>query len=454
MIRPFGLFAWRPVRGEVWPVVWSIVVTAGSLIVVLALGLTGQPLLIGVALVLLGGIMMLSALGLERTATSLIVGGVVAAPMTSVVLPGASFVTVADLLFVIGFGLLAPTLLGRPLTVSTPFAVGASSLVVLGFVSALLSPMLLASLNIHIRVVLAMVALPLLFVWWAPGRRTLIALAAAYLLGVTLSLLYGLANGADPLTGRYIGLSEQPTAFGYASLFGISLIPFLWDTVRPSLRFLLVGGIGACLMTTWLAGSRTSLAVILLMAAVYPVAVRSWRLMALVSFGAIIAIANLDRILGAEGGNALSRLIGGAGSRGSDEARTEGLRNGIATFREHPVLGAGWSFDIILAHNIYVQVAAALGVVGLIAFLAYLWGTVRPLRVLERPYNRLAYPALVYVISGPITPNVGSRYVSVTLAFGLAAAALARRTGEIGSSDDHVLSSMPSAAMTTPHSGR
>ena len=62
------------------------------------------------------------------------------------------------------------------------------------------------------------------------------------------------------------------------------------------------------------------------------------------------------------------------------------------------------------------QVLAGLGVVGLVAFLFVLWSMVAPIFSGPRPYRLLAYPALAYIIAGPITPNLGSRYVGILLA--------------------------------------
>jgi hypothetical protein len=69
-----------------------------------------------------------------------------------------------------------------------------------------------------------------------------------------------------------------------------------------------------------------------------------------------------------------------------------------------------------------MQIAAGIGLLGLLAFLLVLWSFVTQLYRGAHPYHLLAWPAMAYIIAGPITPNLGSRYVGVLLALALAAA--------------------------------
>jgi O-antigen ligase len=342
--------------------------------------------------------------------------GMVAAPLTSVVVPGASFVTASDLLFVIGFVLLLPSLFTQHLRVPWQFALGASVMFVVGFGTSLFNEVPIGSLSLMVRVFAATLIFPLLFVWWAPRGRTLFCLAAGYVVGVLLSLAYGILNGPDPITVRYIGLSEQPTAFGYSGLLGLALLPFIYAKLKASNRWMVLVAGAMCMYTIWISGSRASLVVAGLLAVIYPVRERSIKVTAALTLGGIFLIANAERILNDKGGNALSRLLGNAGAQGSNVEREKGLREGWDVFVHHPIFGAGFDFDIFLAHNIYVQVLAGMGVIGLIAFLFVLWSMVSPIFDGPRPYRLLAYPALAYVIAGPITPNLGSRYVGILLA--------------------------------------
>jgi hypothetical protein len=60
-----------------------------------------------------------------------------------------------------------------------------------------------------------------------------------------------------------------------------------------------------------------------------------------------------------------------------------------------------------------------------VAFLLVLWSFVMQLYRGAHPYHLLAWPAMAYIIAGPITPNLGSRYVGVLLALALVASKMA-----------------------------
>ena len=55
-----------------------------------------------------------------------------------------------------------------------------------------------------------------------------------------------------------------------------------------------------------------------------------------------------------------------------------------------------------------------------------LWAFAIPLFTAKAPYRLLAYPAVAYIVVGPITPNLGSRYVGIMLAISFVAATIGR----------------------------
>jgi O-antigen ligase len=72
-----------------------------------------------------------------------------------------------------------------------------------------------------------------------------------------------------------------------------------------------------------------------------------------------------------------------------------------------------------VAHNIYVQVGAAIGLVALAGFVTMLLWLLLPLFTRTRPpAYRLAYPALAYVLVGPLTDTLAdtSMWAAVSLA--------------------------------------
>ena len=420
-------FAPAPFTGWVVPVV----LTAGALLTLVPLASTGISsglIAIGLAVFMV----VLLAFSLEVAGSALVVVGMFFAPLTSVVLPGASFVTVTDLLLVIGFLILFPNCITKPLWVPWQFAFGALIFFGVSCFASLSFEVPEASLNLMSRVVAATLIVPLVFLWWAPRGRTLLALAIAYPLGAAFSVCYGLLLGPPSGNARYRGLAEQPTAFGYAALLGVCCLPYV-ASVLPRERRWIVFPLGAvCCYGIWISGSRASLLVLVVLAAMFPLLERSLKIAGLLAFVGVLVVALFGRIRErSHGSDALSRLLGGGGSQGSNDERIEGLQEAFDRFLLHPIVGNGYDFNSFLAHNVYMQVATCTGIIGLIAFLFVLWAYVIPLFSGAAPYRLLAYPTLAYIVVGPITPNLGSRYVGVMLALGLVAAGCRRdRPGE------------------------
>lgn len=414
--------ATAPFTGRVLPVVF----TAGVLLVLLpvaATGLIGGLIAMGIAVFLI----LLFSFGLAVTGSVLVVVGMFFGPLTSVVLPGASFVTVTDFLLAIGFLLLFPSIVAKPIWVPWQFVLGAMVFFTVSCLASLGVDHPLSSFSLMMRVMAATIILPLAFIWWAPRGRTLFWVAIAYPLGAAFDVIYALIDGPFTANGRYKGLAEQPTAFGYASLLGICLLPFLAARLPRGRRWtvLVIGTI--CSYGIWISGSRSSLLILIILAAMFPLLERSLKAAGLVAFGGVLTVAMFNRIVEqGDGSNALARLLGGGGARTSNENRIEGLAEAFDRFTLHPILGNGYEFDFFLAHNVYMQVATCAGIVGLVGFLFVLWSFIAPLFTGPTPYRLLSYPALAYVLVGPITPNLGSRYVGVMLALGLVAASFVR----------------------------
>jgi len=399
--------------------------TIGALLLLVPLGVKGiTEASIGVGFVVM--LILLFALGLEKLGIFVVMLGMFFAPMTAMVLPGASFVTVSDFAVVIGFGLLFPTVIRKPLWVPWQFGLGSIVFFVVGCIASFLVPVPLSSIDLTLRVTAATILLPLAFVWWAPRGKVLIALVAAYPAGATFNVLYAVLKGPTLANGRYTGLTEQPTAFGYAALLGMCVLPFL-AAVLPQGRRWMVLPVGLILgYGIWISGSRASLLVLILMAAMYPLLERSIKAAGFLFAAGIAIYAMLGKILDQnDGSNALSRLLG-HGSGGSDSERLEGLAAAFKVFQESPIIGNGFEFDTFLAHNIYMQVLTCVGIIGFIAFMLILWSFAIPLFTAAAPYRLLAYPAVAYIIVGPITPNLGSRYVGIMLAVSFLGATIGR----------------------------
>lgn len=114
-------------------------------------------------------IAVIVALGPEKAGTSFVVLGTFAAPMSALVVPGATFVTATDLLYAIGFVLLLPTILGRHVGVPAGFSFFAMACLFIGVIASLAAPDVMGSLNFQLRFVAGVLIVPLVFLAWRPS---------------------------------------------------------------------------------------------------------------------------------------------------------------------------------------------------------------------------------------------------------------------------------------------
>ncbi len=164
-------------------------------------------------------------------------------------------------------------------------------------------------------------------------------------------------------------------------------------------------------------GSRAALIVALVLLVLVPAAERSIVAALTVLGSGLVAILVFGQRIeaGGEGQDALSRLLGAGDVEGSDSARVEGVEKVWALALEHPFLGSGFTFSDFIAHNAYVQIAAAAGFLGLAAFAVICASMVTPLFAYDDVHSRLVYPAIVFLIAGPVSPNLTDRYIGFLL---------------------------------------
>lgn len=429
------------------PSLLATVLTMVSLLALSVLAVSsslGAVVAIGVALMVLG----LVSLGLGRLAEALVVLGAFLVPMNDLHTSGPlSFVTAADAAFALGFGLMFPELARRPLQIPYTFAVGGIGVFSAAVLSSLLSENPLASLNGTARLVVGAFGITVLMVWWNPGVKKVIVLAWAYVLGNATSSLYSIIDGSQWSDGRRSGLTEHPNFFGLVALLGIALLPFLMTQTPRHRRWLVFLAGSLCFWALWSSGSRAALGALIAVAVVYPLLSRSL----VAGFGLLTCLAAglvfSQQLLNASGtGNALGRLLGEGSSSKSNDEREQVAEAALQQFQSHPILGVGL-FEPLLAHVIYLQILAALGVVGLMAFLLAVSAPVLPVVTLKPPYALLALPALSYVTVGMVSNALWDRYIW----FALALALLAPRLAE---SEDHEIDPEPPLHGTRDEPGR
>jgi hypothetical protein len=407
------------------PALVAAVITGLALVVLIPAAAASMPVMIGVffALVLC---LALVIMGLGHTSEFFVILGAFMVSMTNVhPVDAVSFITVADAAFAVGFGLMLPDLMRRPLHLPSIFVLGVAGVLTVALFASLLADDPMGSLTSLAKLLVGAFGLSILILWWNPDRTRVVILASSYVLGNCFSIAWGVVRQEVSRDGRRGGLAEHPNVYGLCALLAAALIPFLLTQFPRSWRWIPAGAGVVCLYGVYSSGSRAALAVLIGVAAIYPVLARSVPA-ALALLSAIAGVLMLlPQLLGETGsGNALGRLLGAGSADYSDVEREQLLHDVIDRFWLSPIFGNGMA-DIILAHVVYLQIAAALGIIGLFFYLIVLASTVRPAAVLSPPFSLLAVPALAYVVVGFVTPLLWDRYIWVVMALALIAPRLA-----------------------------
>lgn len=372
----------------------------------------------GFALAVATLLVMLCSIGLERSAIVLLCLGFVLAPLNDL-RPVAvlSFVTASDFCLIVGFMVLAPTLVARPFRPPALFVVGVLGVVGMGLISSVANPDTLTSLNAMVRLVVGALVLPIVFTLWQPSRKVVVGLAASYVLGNVVNVIAALLNGVSSYENRYLGLTTHPNILGFCAMLGLALTPFLLKEISSQYRWLVAASAAICAYGIWISGSRAALLVAVAVAVLYPVLARSIGA-ALALFGlSILPIYFVVSALGSgdPGNNIIGRLAGGGSATASDQAREELVTTATDKFLSHPIFGNGFA-QALEAHNIYLQIAAAGGVVVLVFYLLVIASVIRQPLQLGKSSQLLALPAIAYALIGPLTPLLWDRYIWCVLA--------------------------------------
>jgi O-antigen ligase len=259
-----------------------------------------------------------------------------------------------------------------------------------------------------LRIAYAMVVLPMMFVLWRPSLRRIAFLMASYVAGTAVSVIDGLITGPGG-DGRTMGLTPHPNALGHTALVSLALVPFL-SAVHPSSRWLIRLAAAVCLYGIWLSGSRGSLIALVLVVLVY-ILVESSATVALFAWGVgIVLFLVAPRLLDGTGNNALTRILGGGSAEDATSQRAVALHQALDQISAHPFIGNG--FDTIrAAQSAYLQITAALGIIGLIALVLILLGFAVPLVTAPHPIRLLSYTATAYLLLAPFTDSLSDTMI-------------------------------------------
>ncbi|MDO7867846.1 O-antigen ligase family protein [Nocardioides jiangxiensis] len=403
---------------------------------IFALGLVylsfGNLLYGEVAIVVCLGLGLLVLLGPDRLGLGLMVLGYFLAPQDNWRPSAAAPIAFSDVVMALGFALMAPRLLANRIRLPLLFTVGAFGVIVTTLATSALAASPSASISPGIRLIFASVLLPAVIVLWGPSTVWVNRLLGAYVVGQVFSTIYGLAQGAL-LNNRYQGTTTHPNFFGMCGLLSVAACFHLYFTVRREYRWLVVLGGLVALYSITLSGSRGALLAAVLIIALFPFAERSalsiWGLI----MAAVLAVPGLNWLVSNFPDNPLvSRVFGGEDkSVGySDDVRTNALHQGWDRFLGHPIIGSGYD-QLLETHNIYLQVAIAIGALGLGAWLVMVFPFVSVLTT-SHPLHRLGYISLAYLAIGMTEPSLWERMTWAPMSLAL----LAALPGSHGSDDE------------------
>jgi hypothetical protein len=330
----------------------------------------------------LGGLLLgrgLWAFGSRGVAGLAWAGAAFTAPFNGVRV--SSLVAVSDVFLVLAVVAMLPPMVVRgrePLRSSSHegVLVGIALIAVGGTLGTLFATQPVASLAGIAKFVLAAAGSVLAVRLWAPGTREVRWFCSLWLGGAVVSSLWALTLGPE-LVGRPLGLSTHPNHLGIVCLLATGIALGFILSGRPLARGLSMASFPLLVVVLVASGSRAALLGFFVM--VPAVAVLSYRLQLAVRAGVVAAVFGLAVLAGAvdlPASSGLGRLFGDGSTPASDVSRIEGLSTSIDRFERHPLTGEGFEFAQE-AHNIYLQVLAAAGPLGLIGLVVVAGSVVR-----------------------------------------------------------------------------
>lgn len=423
-----------------------------GLLVVLTVASVSGGLLVGVvAMALVIGLTLALGLGPTRFGTVLIILAIFFGPMSKIrPVPSITFITISDVFLVGGMVLLLPAVLQRNFRLPPIYQIGAGILFVSGTIASLGTPSPLTSMRYLIQLMIAMLVLPSFIAWWGPGPTILRRLALAYVYGQAVSVLLAVPFG-NVGNGRYEGLTTHPNFFGLCSVLAMGLTLYLIPRSSQQSARLLIALDLLFFLAVVMSGSRAALLAVAVMALVWVVVERSaMGGFALVTLGlCALALGNVLLSL-APSGSALARLAGDATAVASDNARTDLIQTGLSTVQDHPVFGTGFE-NALHSHSIFLEIAVAAGVVGLLGYVLMLIAFLQPLLERGNRLHALAYPVLGYVLVGALSNSLWDRFIWTAAALG----AMAMSHGHSAEEDEDTADATPAppaaeAALSNP----
>jgi O-antigen ligase len=328
--------------------------------------------------------------------------------------------TVADLFLLLGALLIIPASIVTGRAVPGYLLAAAALLGISGSLAALASPDFALNALPMAQFLIAMVVVPLLIAYTGmPGLMGAMFVASAAI-GSTVAVVDAFTGAGlgTSLTGfisfgREAGLAAHSNHLALAAAMAL---PFAIQRYLTSGPTRLLAGVAVVVLGVGLlvAGSRAGL-----LAAALGTIATLWLGRQHIRRGALVigvAFAIIGLLAAAQAGESVSlaidRLTGEVSVGGSDEDRFVLYDAALARFADSPLFGEGYG-SIRVAHNVYLQVLQAGGVIGLMGLLTFLAGTLR-LVDRESTVSAAAAAAMVaWMAAGLVQNAIYDRYLYV-----------------------------------------
>ncbi len=377
------------------------------------------PALACIGLLLL--VILVAAVDLSRAGAAFFAAGMFFAPLESVRPIPDGLVTVSDVFLAAGIALLVPALAANKARPPGLAVAAWLTLTVMCVGSSLVSADPMLSLQGAFRLLSAVVVLPLVVSLWNPSQRIVTGMAWAYVAGAAFDVVVGTAQGPEA-NDRYQALTTHPNFYGLGCTLAVGLCLYLYGAMRREHRWIVVVAGLINLVGVLESGSRAALLVAGLILFAYPFLENSSKAAYVMAVGLVgaVAVAGTSSVDSA-GVSAVKRLLGDSTSSTSDTARENVLTTGLSDFVSRPLTGHGFTEKSLAAHNVYVEIGVALGIVGVLAFCVLMWVLVRPLLLRGGPLTRLAYTPFAYALAAVVSNSIWERFIWAPLAFALLA---------------------------------
>lgn len=306
--------------------------------------------------------------GAAGLALALVVAAAATAPLNG--LRVADVLTMSDAFLLVAFGIVLSIRVMRPISVSwryyRAFIIAAVVTFYGGLIGTLAVDYAWQGVGDLVRYGISTVGVLVMFALWAPTVAQVRAVAWAFLIGTGANALLGtlfIRDGA----GRAIGLAAHSNHFAVASLLACGTGIGLVLTSRGRSRTTAVGLMALVLGGLVGSGSRAGLGGAVVFAIVLAVLLRQWRMFLWAGFASVMfAVLVVVGIVELTSTSAVGRLLGrDATVVLSNAERSIAQEAALRSVSSHPITGVGFS-AAKEAHNVYLQIWAAAGVLGLL----------------------------------------------------------------------------------------